>query len=84
MWLTQFTWESGFNDPSESPPYFGMEAESVVFRCKKCLFKPFMKDRNVQFRIHFKTRKLSFFTSNKDTPIKHLYVSFIGAPTPRD
>ena len=51
-------------------PYCGKEAESVVFRCKKRLTKLFKKDINVEFRIHFQSTKLSFFTSNKDkTPL---------------
>ena len=47
-------------------PYFGKEAENVVFRCKKRLYKLFKKDLKVEFRIHFQATKLSFFTSNKD------------------
>ena len=41
-----------------------------VFRCKKRLSKLFKKDLHVEFRIHFQTTKLSFFSSNKDkTPL---------------
>ena len=60
------------NDRDESEkiymflPYCGKEAESVVFRCKKRLSKLFKKDLHVEFRIHFQTTKLSFFSSNKD------------------
>ena len=47
-------------------PFTGKEAEGVVMRCKKRLFKLFKKDQKVEFRVHFQTTKLSFFTSNKD------------------
>ena len=49
-----------------SLPYMGNEAENVVSRCKKRLFKLFKKEVKVKFRIHFQTTTLSFFTSNKD------------------
>ena len=35
-------------------------------RCKKRLFRLFKKDQKIEFRVHFQTTKLSFFTSNKD------------------
>ena len=47
-------------------PYFGKEAETVVLRCKRRLMKLFKKDQKVELRVHFKTTKMSFFTSNKD------------------
>ena len=47
-------------------PYLGKEAESVVLRCKRRLFKLFKKDLKVELRVHFKSTKMSFFTSNKD------------------
>jgi hypothetical protein len=51
-------------------PYAGKEAESVVLRCKKRLFKLFKNNLKVEFRVHFQTAKLSFYTSNKDkTPL---------------
>jgi hypothetical protein len=51
-------------------PFTGKEAEGVVMRCKKRLFKLFKKDQKIEFRVHFQTTKLSFFTSNKDrTPL---------------
>ena len=51
-------------------PYAGKEAESVVLRCKKRLFKLFKNNLKVEFRVHFQTTKLSFYTSNKDkTPL---------------
>ena len=49
-----------------SLPYMGNEAENVVSRCKKRLFKLFKKEVKVKFRIHLKTTTLSFFSSNKD------------------
>ena len=49
-----------------SLPYAGKEAENVVTRCKKRLFKLFKKEVKVVFRIQFQATKLSFFTSNKD------------------
>ena len=51
-------------------PYAGKEAESIVLRCKKRLFRLFRKDLKIKFRIHLQSKKLSFLTSNKDrTPI---------------
>ena len=51
-------------------PYAGKEAESVVLRCKRRLFKLFKNNLRVEFRVHFQATKLSFFTSNKDkTPL---------------
>ena len=51
-------------------PYAGKEAENVVTRCKKRLFKLFKKEVKVVFRIQLQATKLSFFTSNKDrTPL---------------
>ena len=51
-------------------PYAGKEAENVVIRCKKRLFKLFKKEVKVAFKIHFQATKLSFYTSNKDkTPL---------------
>ena len=47
-------------------PFIGKEAEGVVMRCKKRLFRLFKKDQKIEFRVHFQTTKLSFFTSNKD------------------
>ena len=47
-------------------PYFGKEAENIVQRTKKRLFKLLRKDKDVIFKIQFQTTKLSFFTSNKD------------------
>ena len=51
-------------------PYAGKEAESIVLRCKKRLFRLFRKDLKIKFRIHLQSKKLSFLTSNKDrTPL---------------
>ena len=51
-------------------PFAGKEAENVVLRCKKRLFRTFKKDLNIKFKVHLQSKKLSFFTSNKDkTPI---------------
>ena len=51
-------------------PYFGKEAESVVQRTKKRLFKVFKKEKSIVFKIQFQATKLAFFTSNKDrTPL---------------
>ena len=51
-------------------PYAGKEAESIVLRCKKRLYRLFRKDLKIKFRVHFQSKKLSFLTSNKDrTPM---------------
>ena len=53
-----------------SLPYFGKEAESIVQRTKKRLFKQFRREKEVILKVQFQTTKLSFFTSNKDkTPL---------------
>ena len=50
--------------------YAGKEAESVILRCKRRLFKVFKKDLNIKFKVHLQSKKLCFFTSNKDkTPL---------------
>ena len=49
-----------------SLPYNGKEAESIVKRCKKRLYKIFKKEKKIRFIISFQSFKLSFFTSNKD------------------
>ena len=51
--------------------YAGKEAESVILRCKKRLFKLFKTDLNIKFHVHLQSTKLCFFTSNKDK-IPHL------------
>ena len=51
--------------------YAGKEAESVILRCKKRLFKLFKTDLNIKFHVHLQSKKLCFFTSNKDK-IPHL------------
>ena len=51
-------------------PYAGKEAESIVLRCKKRLYRLFRKDLKIKFRVHLQSKKLSFLTSNKDrTPM---------------
>ena len=51
-------------------PFFGKEAEAIVQRTKKRIFKLLRKDKKIVFRIQFQTTKLSFFSSNKDkTPL---------------
>ena len=51
-------------------PFFGKEAETVVQRTKKRIFKLLRKDKKIVFKIQFQTTKLSFFSSNKDkTPL---------------
>ena len=53
-----------------SLPYFGKEAESIVQRTKKRLFKQFRREKEMILKVQFQTTKLSFFTSNKDkTPL---------------
>ena len=47
-------------------PYTGKEAESVIFRCKKRLFKLFKKDLKIKFKVHLQSKKLFFLRSNKD------------------
>ena len=54
-------------------PFVGKEAEGVVMRCKKRLFKLFKKDQKVEFRVRLQTTKLSLFTSNK----VHCYVPLL-------
>lgn len=51
-------------------PYAGKEAETVILRCKKRLFKLFKKELKIKFKVHLQSKKLSFLTSNKDkTPL---------------
>ncbi len=47
-------------------PYNGKEAEDIVKRCKKRLFRLFKKEKKVKFTIRFRATKVSFYTSNKD------------------
>ena len=47
-----------------SVPYIGRESESIMRRCKSKLSR-FLKEK-VKFSIQFKTKKLTFYTSNKD------------------
>ena len=42
--------------------YAGKEAESVILRCKKRLFKLFKTDLNIKFHVHLQSKKLCFFT----------------------
>ena len=51
-------------------PYTGKEAETVILRCKKRLFRLFRNDLKIKFKVHLQSKKLSFLTSNKDrTPL---------------
>ena len=51
-------------------PYTGKEAETVILRCRKRLFRLFRNDLNIKFKVHLQSKKLSFLTSNKDrTPM---------------
>ena len=53
-----------------SLPYFGKEAENIVQKTKKRLFKLFRRDKEAILKVQFQTTKLAFFTSNKDrTPL---------------
>ena len=47
-------------------PYSGKEAETIIKRSKKRLFRLFKKEKKVRFSIILRSTKLSFFTSNKD------------------
>ena len=63
--------EEGSHDIYMFMSYAGKEAESVIIRCKKRLFKLFKKDLNIKFHVHLQSKKLCFYTSNKDK-VPHL------------